>query len=164
MMKEPHLKVFDKRSELVHSDGSIESFLEGPATVAARERYRKVIETLENGYLEQLEELNEKIVEHPELRLVGFVTSVIPERLEELENRKQDIQTATGVQIEIWTLSEWVHKQFDGAIAQIATSEQAIATAWLVAYGETLALQRLEQAPIEEPCYHWLQTLHALLK
>lgn len=52
MTKELHLKVFQDRSELVRSDGSIELFPEGPSSINARNRYEKITAAFQNGFLE----------------------------------------------------------------------------------------------------------------
>jgi hypothetical protein len=52
-MDELHLKVYNNRSELVLPDGTIESFLEGGMSQAAKIRYKKISTELSNGYLER---------------------------------------------------------------------------------------------------------------
>jgi hypothetical protein len=44
--------------------------------------------------------------------MAGFVTSVEPERREELMLRCQEIEDIFGISLEILTFREWIKKQF----------------------------------------------------
>lgn len=52
-MDELHLKVYSNRSELVLPDGTVELFLEGGMSQAAKIRYKKITTELSSGYLER---------------------------------------------------------------------------------------------------------------
>lgn len=52
-MDDLHLKVYNNRSELVLPDGTIETFIEGGMSQAAKIRYKKIVTELSNGYLER---------------------------------------------------------------------------------------------------------------
>lgn len=56
-MPDLHLRVYIDKSELVHSDGRMEIFLEGSSSTEARQRYRKIESAFAGGYLEQQIEL-----------------------------------------------------------------------------------------------------------
>jgi hypothetical protein len=112
---------------------------------------------------DELEEINDKIESHTDARLVGFVTSEKPERLEELEARIIDIEQMRDVSLKILTLQEWVDEQINRA-AEAGVEESDLARMWIIDYVESLAQRRPEIAPIDEPCYQWLQTLKAILK
>ncbi|MEW6213099.1 MAG: hypothetical protein AB1631_32675 [Acidobacteriota bacterium] len=112
---------------------------------------------------DELEEINDKIESHTDVRLVGFVTSERPERLEELEARRADIEQTHDVSLKILTLREWVDEQISRT-AETGVEESDLARMWMTAYVESLAQRRPEIAPIDEPCYQWLQTLNAILK
>ena len=51
-MTKLHLRVFDDKSELVHPDGTIESFPEGPLNPETSKRYKFIQDALKKGYLE----------------------------------------------------------------------------------------------------------------
>jgi hypothetical protein len=112
---------------------------------------------------DEIEELSEKLEMHPAVRLAGFVTSLEPERLDELESRCAEIEDIYGISLEILTFDAWVEQQFKRALVEEHISEQELAIAWLTAYTESLAQQRRNIAPIDEPCYQWLLTLNDLL-
>ncbi len=136
------------------------------------------IEILENGQIvevwdakygksylrDELEELNDKLGSHPSVLLAGFVTSVEPERREELIPRCQEIADFFGITIEIVTFREWIQQQFQRAIKSELVNEQQLAQKWLIAYTESLAQKRRDIAPIDEPCQQWLTTLKLLLE
>jgi hypothetical protein len=113
---------------------------------------------------DELEELAEKLETHPNIALVGFVTSVEPERRTEIVSRCQEIEDEFGISLEILTFRDWIKKQFLRVIAENLLSEQELASAWIIAYTESLAQRRREIAPIDEPCYQWLTTLNVILQ
>ena len=111
---------------------------------------------------DEIEELTDKLPSHPELSLVGFVTSIKPERLTELEARIEEIKDYYGVDLNILTLSDWIDRQYErGTEAGIADEE--LSQRWLLCYSESLAQKRREIAPIDEPCQHWLETLKSVI-
>lgn len=60
-------------------------------------------------------------------------------------------------------LEEWVQQQFNRVLTVTATLEEELASDWLKAYVESLAQQRRDIAPIDEPCYQWLLKLDEVL-
>ena len=108
---------------------------------------------------DELEELGDKLGDHPSVMVAGFVTSVAPERIAELSLRIAQLRDLYGVRIEIATFEAWVAARFDAD----HVVETQLAGAWLSAYAESLAQMRPALAPIDEPCGHWLETLQALL-
>lgn len=113
---------------------------------------------------DELEELAEKLEAHPTVLLAGFVTSVELERREEVTFRIQEIEEYFGITVEILTFKDWIAKQFNQVIEDNIVTEQELAIAWITAYTESLAQQRQEIAPIDEPCYQWLNTLNSILQ
>lgn len=111
---------------------------------------------------DELEELNDKLAMHPLVERAGFVTSSPPERLDEIEPRLLDIAEAHGISLEIVTLTQWVDEQFRRSTAPGYATE--LARRWITAYVESLAQQRLTQAPIDEPCYQWLHGLRSIMQ
>ncbi len=113
---------------------------------------------------DELEELAEKLEAHPTVLLAGFVTSVELERREEIVSRIQEIEEYFDITVEILTFRDWVTKQFNKVIEDNIVTEQELAKAWITAYTESLAQHRQEIAPIDEPCYQWLNTLNSILQ
>ncbi|MEI6043023.1 MAG: hypothetical protein WCS37_01410 [Chloroflexota bacterium] len=107
---------------------------------------------------DELEELNDKLEGHPNIKVVGFITNVVPERLEEIQARVLEIEAYYDLSVQILTLDKWIDNQFNRA-AQEGIAETTLAVAWITAYTESLAQLRPTIAPIDEPCYQWLETL-----
>jgi PDZ domain-containing secreted protein len=129
---------------------------------------RQIVESWDAKYgksylRDEIEELSEKLEVHPAIRCAGFVTSLKPERLDELERRCAEIEEMYGISLEILTFEEWVEEQFKRALEEEVTSKQELATDWIKAYVESLAQKRQDIAPIDEPCYQWLLTLNNIL-
>lgn len=138
--------------------GDIEIFEENQIVESWDAKYGKT-------YLrDELEELNDKLALHPWVRLAGFVTNEEPERLEELESRRADIEFVHDVSIQIISLEGWVDEQFERALSVGLVNEGQLAECWITAYVESLSLRRLEKAPIDEPCYQWLAALRPILE
>lgn len=126
----------------------------------------KIIESWDAKYgksylRDELEELNDKILEHDGVQEVGFVSSDAPKIDDEVKDRLLEIEELHGIRIHILSLDEWVKIQLNRA-AGLASEEQ-IAKNWITAYTESLALKRPRQAPIDEPCYQWLLSLIKIL-
>lgn len=112
---------------------------------------------------DEIEELADKLEAHSAVSKVGFVTSVEPERVEELELRCQEIEQIFDISLEIITFERWVEVQFNRTIVGGLVTEEELASAWLTAYVESLAQRRRDIAPIDEPCYQWLATLKEIM-
>lgn len=108
---------------------------------------------------DELEELSDKLNNHTEVELAGFVTSMIPSRLDELEIRIAEIEDLHHVKIKIFKYEDWVEYQFNKIDDQNLISEARLAEEWIRAYTESLAQMRRDVAPIDEPCQHWLTSL-----
>jgi hypothetical protein len=129
---------------------------------------RQIVEAWDAKYgksyfRDEIEELSEKLEVHPAVRKAGFVTSLEVERIDELMPRCNEIEEIFGISLEIVTFKEWVELQFARTLAEETTTEQELASAWLIAYTESLAQRRREIAPIDEPCYQWLLKLNETL-
>jgi hypothetical protein len=130
---------------------------------------RQIIEAWDAKYgkaylRDELEELADKLEAHPTIALAGFVTSVEPERREELVSRCQEIEDIFAISLEILTFKEWVNKQFSRTLEEGMVTEEELARAWITAYTESLAQRRRDMAPIDEPCHQWLTTLKRILE
>ncbi len=131
--------------------------------------YRQIIEAWDAKYgkaylRDELEELADKLEAHPTIALAGFVTSVEPERREELVSRCQEIEDIFVISLEILAFKEWVNKQFSRTLEEGMVTEEELARAWITAYTESLAQRRRDMAPIDEPCHQWLTTLKRILE
>lgn len=80
-----------------------------------------------------------------------------------MKPRCEEIEEIYGISLEIITFDKWVAEQFERSLREESVSEQQIAVAWITAYTESVAQQRREIAPIDEPCYQWLVTLNDIL-
>ena len=135
----------------------IELLVDGEIVEAWDAKYGK-------GYLrDELEEVAEKLVKHDHVKLVGFVSSVKIERIDEIENRIAEIEAAHGVEVCICSIDSWVDSIFKRCGASGLISETELASGWVSAYVESLAQRRREIAPIDEPCESWLKSCLALL-
>ena len=112
---------------------------------------------------DELEELGDKLEQHAAVTLAGFVSSVVPERLEELEARWLDLEALSGVSIQILTFEDWIPQKVAQAVSTGRVTEAEVAAEWLTAYAESLSQRRPQLAPIDEPCYRWLESLRDLL-
>jgi hypothetical protein len=93
-----------------------------------------------------------------------FIIDVYPScGYDELKPRYEEIEEIYGISLEVLTFEEWIEEQFEHALTEETVSEQELAVAWMTAYTESLAQQRREIAPIDEPCYQWLLTLKEIL-
>ncbi|MEH1908522.1 MAG: hypothetical protein V7L05_26840 [Nostoc sp.] len=129
---------------------------------------RQIVEAWDAKYgksylRDEIEELSEKLEVHPAVRKAGFVTSLEAERIDELMPRCNEIEEIFGISLEIVTFKKWVELQFARTLAEEAATEQELASAWLIAYTESLAQRRRDIAPIDEPCYQWLLKLNETL-
>jgi len=136
------------------------------------------IELLENGQIveawdakfgktylrDEIEELADKLNIHPSIAKVGFVTSQTPQHLEELEPRIREIEELFDVTLRILAFTDWIDEQFSQVSPNPSiTTSDAIAVGWLRAFTESIAQKRRELAPIDEPCYKWLEVLKSIL-
>ena len=113
---------------------------------------------------DELEELDDKLSLHPNVKIAGFVSSVTPDLSREIIERSLEIEEVHGTKIEVLSLEQWTQDQFGRAVEQNSEiDEKQIAAAWMLAYAESLAQRRVEIAPIDEPCHAWLESLYKLL-
>ncbi|OYD87360.1 hypothetical protein CDG77_29800 [Nostoc sp. 'Peltigera membranacea cyanobiont' 213] len=129
---------------------------------------RQIVEAWDAKYgksylRDEIEELSEKLEIHPAVKKAGFVTSIEAERINELVSRCHEIEEIFGISLEILTFEEWVELQFSRTLIEEVATEQELASAWLITYTESLAQQRRDIAPIDEPCYQWLLKLNETL-
>lgn len=110
---------------------------------------------------DELEELRDKILLSPEVEIAGFITDKNVDFRNEIRNRVNEIKHETGVDIFLYSFSEWISWKTQDL--QQAQKDQ-IASKWLIAVTESFAQKRLDIAPIDEPCDAWLNDLYAMMK
>lgn len=106
-----------------------------------------------------MDELDDKLEIHPETVEAGFVVDREPEIDDEIMTRIGELELVHSIKMSILTFDEWVDHQ----VERSGLEESAVMDEWLVAYAESLALRRLEAAPIDEPADRWLEDLFRLL-
>jgi len=104
---------------------------------------------------DELEELAEKLDDHPETQIAGFVTEGTPDLRVDLIARKEEIEDLYGLQIRIQSFSQWIEEQLSRSNAL----EETLVDAWIIAFTETLCQKRRHRAPIDEPVNSWVQEL-----
>ena len=110
---------------------------------------------------DELEELSDKLESH-NAQIAGFVCSDTPDMRKDILDKMQDISGQLGVQIEIFSFKEWLfYKLLEFNLTEEETNK--LGKMWLIAYTECLSLKRLSRAPIDEPCYVWLESWHGIL-
>ena len=110
---------------------------------------------------DELEELRDKILTSPGVKVAGFIVDSEVDRRRDVINKAEEISLETGVEIELFSFDEWVAYQ----TKRIAKSElDKVAARWLLAVVESFAQRRLDIAPIDEPCEAWVSDLIKKLK
>lgn len=130
----------------------------GDVEVLARPDSFSIIETWDAKYgkpylREELEELREKLMDHEETVVAGFVVNGLPDRKPEIANRIKEIRALTKVNVLIHSFEEWAVKNWKRA----SCSEQEFVRAWIEAFAECICQKRREKAPIDEPCDVWVK-------
>lgn len=112
---------------------------------------------------DELEELSDKLMEHPNMKVAGFITDKKPQIDEEIRNRKEEITQLTDIPIEILSFSDWVH--YEMTTNNISDSDyQLIGKDWLIFFVDSLGQKRRDVAPIDEPTEEWLKEIIKLLQ
>jgi hypothetical protein len=106
---------------------------------------------------DELEELNDKLADHPETAVAGFVTSEAPDLSPDIESRISDLEDVHDVSISILDFPSWVavsaeRFQADGSL---------LSARWIQCIIESLAQRRRNVAPIDEPCEAWLRAIQS---
>ncbi len=110
---------------------------------------------------DELEELNDKLRNNPEVRIVGFVADCEVDRRKDILRRIEDIELATSCEIYLFSFSEWVDFKLKDLSEK---TKNELGYKWLKAVVESFAQKRTNIAPIDEPCDAWLKDLIKLLK
>ena len=106
---------------------------------------------------DEMEELHEKLGDHPETKLAGFVVDVPPNLKPEIKKRIEELEQSHNLRIEIVEFDDWVFHQ----AKRVSTPEKQFASLWLNAFSESLCQARRGRAPIDEPADSWVRELRA---
>ncbi len=106
---------------------------------------------------DELEELNEKLRDHMETHVAGFVVDKTPNVTDDISNRMSEIESSHDVEIYIMSFSDWAQQ----LLAQAGDDMDELASQWLIAFAESLCQRRRERAPIDEPADAWVRKLDA---
>lgn len=103
---------------------------------------------------DELEELDDKLLTHPDMKLAGFITDKQPTVDSEIKNRAAEISDNNGIAIHIYSFDEWVNYE----IKDIPSAElPTIGKEWLLYFVDSLGQKRRKIAPIDEPTEEWLE-------
>ena len=109
---------------------------------------------------DELEELRDKLLKHPEVKVAGFVVDSDVDNRKDIANRVKELTMETGTEIHLFSFSDWVNHQVGSF--PVATKNE-IGYLWIKAVVESFAQKRLDIAPIDEPCDAWLGDLINIL-
>lgn len=105
---------------------------------------------------DELEELRDKLIEHEGIQTAGFIVNNGVIRNKEIITRVNEIEIELDVKLYIMTFEEWIKERISGLCDEVRLR---LGRHWLVASAETFALQRMQIAPIDEPCDEWVRDL-----
>lgn len=110
---------------------------------------------------DELEELRDKLLTHPDVKIAGFVCDGLVDLRKDIKNRKRELEFETGIEIHLFSFDEWVSFEIEHLDD---TQRDLLAYKWLIAVVESFAQKRLKIAPIDEPCDQWINDLIEILK
>lgn len=110
---------------------------------------------------DELEELRDKLLTHPDVKIAGFVCDGTVDLRKDIVNRKIELELETGTEIHLFSFDEWVSFEIEHLND---TQRDQLAYKWLIAVVESFAQKRLKVAPIDEPCDQWINDLIETLK
>ena len=102
---------------------------------------------------DELEEINEKLIHHPQCKIAGFICDSSPNLKREISERIDELGIIHGVEIEIADFSSWVSDQ----IKRFDLKPNEVGMNWLFAIAESICQMRREIAPIDEPTGEWVK-------
>jgi hypothetical protein len=107
---------------------------------------------------DEIDELEEKLHDHPETRLAGFITDAPPDQRKEIVERVRVLESAHGLRVEIVDFRSWAEAQAE----RVPVSNRRLAREWLVAFAECICQKRRDIAPIDEPADVWVRDLRSI--
>ncbi len=105
---------------------------------------------------EELEEISEKLEDHSETAVVGFVVNTEPEARKEIEERVREIEELHSVKVHILSFEKWVALQ---AARATGANRAELGKQWVAAFAECLCQMRRDLALIDEPADAWVAAL-----
>ena len=102
-----------------------------------------------------MEELNEKLKDHSETQIAGFVVDSGLMLKKEIVDRTREIADMHDVQIYLLEFEDWVGMQFERS----SVAPDKLAWNWLWAFSESICQRRRDRAPIDEPSDSWVRQL-----
>ena len=109
---------------------------------------------------DELEELRDKLLTHPDCRVAGFVVDSAVDMRRDIVERKKELQVETATEIFLFSFDQWV----DYEVAQFTDGQRnQLGYRWLKAVVESFAQKRHHIAPIDEPCDAWVSDLISIL-
>lgn len=112
---------------------------------------------------DELEELNDKLIDHPNMKIAGFITDEKPQVDKEIKTRKTEITQLTGIPIGIYSFNEWVEYELKANNIPSNLLEK-LGKEWLIFFVDCLGQKRRDLAPIDEPTEEWLKETIKILK
>ena len=109
---------------------------------------------------DELEEINEKLIHHPQCKVAGFISDAKPNLKREISERIEELELIHEVQIELTDFSNWVSNQ----IKRFDLEPNEVGINWLIAIAESICQIRREIAPIDEPTGEWVKFLEEKIK
>jgi len=108
---------------------------------------------------DELEELHEKLRDHAETKIAGFVVNSIPDRRPDIERRRKEIEETHDTSVFLMSFSEWV----DSVVLRFSGDSKVVAQKWVLCFVESLCQKRRNMAPIDEPCDVWVSEVRTAL-
>lgn len=109
---------------------------------------------------DELEEMREKLLVHPDVRIAGFVCDARVDMRKDVSNRKDELEFETGTEIHLFSFDEWIAFEVS-ELTPVQKNE--LGYKWLVAVVESFSQKRLALAPIDEPCDAWINDLICIM-
>ncbi|MBI4051097.1 MAG: radical SAM protein [Elusimicrobia bacterium] len=104
---------------------------------------------------DELEEISDKLKNHPQIRSVGFVVDLDSLQRTSLKTevliRKKQIEDDYKVSISMLSFQDWAGKQ----LCRAGSGPDTLAGGWLIAFAESLCLLRPQRAPLEDAEASW---------
>lgn len=106
---------------------------------------------------DELDELDEKLRNHPETKIVGFVVDSEPNLKQEITSRITEIELVHSVSVQVISFDQWIHDQ----VNRVTIPPKKLAANWVKTFAECLCQHRRKQAPIDEPSDTWVSKLNS---
>lgn len=109
---------------------------------------------------DELEELKDKLLTHPDVKVAGFIVDSTVDRRRDISNRVDELSEITGTNIYLFSFDEWIEYETQDFKP---TRLESIGVKWINAMVESFAQKRLDKAPLDEPCDAWIEDLITLM-